>query len=276
MTTVLLGIQKGKSGSIRQNGENVTYSERHRYVVQSDVKNESILNVLATPGLPVMMVSTIAGTDGQCICTGLDPKQDENSPYAWFVDVEWSTQAEKQTSGGNADPSTWVPVYSGKVEKYPTVLYTDQQGTPYLNSAGDRFPDPLVVTRPIIVYDFFQYEAPGITDVAIGDRNDTINSGLVRGFPARSLKCMISGFERGWFFGYPVVKINYSIAYKKDLWVNKPLNVGYSYRLSAGGERIASDKLVYLNSNGTKKPDSGTPDAMTFYEFREISFSFLR
>ncbi|AMV34585.1 hypothetical protein VN12_20845 [Pirellula sp. SH-Sr6A] len=277
MATLLKGVQKGKGGSIRKSGSNMVYTERHRYIVLSDVRNESILNVLSTAGLPKVMVSTIAGTGGNCVCVGLDPKQDEGSPFTWFVDSEWSTESENQTTSSNPDPTTWVPRYSGKVETYPEVIYKDfsTPPKPYLNSAKDKFPEPLIVRRPVIVYDFFQYEAPTVTDVQIGDRNDTINSAIFKGFGAQTLKLTVTGFERGFYFGFDCVRINYSVAYKKNKWLNTPLDMGYSY-LTSTGERIATDKIVCLNSDGTKKSDNATPDTLEFKEFPEISFSFLR
>ncbi len=276
MATVLKGVQKGKGGSVRKSGANVVYTERRRYVVLSDQRNESVLNVLATVGLPRVMLTTIPDTDDQCICTGLDPKQDEGSPYVWFVDADFSTESEKQETDGDPDPTTWVPVYSGKVESYPEVLYKDFSSPrrPYLNSAGDKFPEPLILQRPIIVYDFFQYEPAAITDVEIGDRNDTINSASHRGFAARTLKLSVTSFERGFFFGHSLVRINYSVAYKQDTWLNRPLDMGYSHKIS--GVRHPTDKIVALNPDGTAKPDSADPDVLEFKSHREISFSFLR
>lgn len=277
MATVLKGMQKGKGGSLKQSGKTFSYTERRRYIVISSVPNDSILNVLNTTGLPKVMVTSIPGTSGQCVCTGLDPKQDEGSPYTWFVDAEFSTSNEKQETGGDPDPTTWIPVYSAKIETYPEVLYEDFS-TPkkkYLNSARDKFPEPLIVKRPIIVYDFFQYEPATLTEVEIGDRNDTVNIDEFRGFAAETLKLTVSGMEYGFFYGYPAVRVNYSVAYKKNKWLNVPLNVGYSYLLD--GVRTPSDVLVALNSDGTKKADTAIPDTLTFKENPQIEFDdFLR
>lgn len=277
MATLLKGVKKGRGGGIKQSGTNITYTERRTYIVLSDIRNDSVINVLSTAGLPRVMLTTVDGTAGQCVCTDVSPKQDEGCPYTWTVDVEFSTNAEKQENSGDPNPTTWVPVYSGKVEHYPEVIYEDFSSPPkkYLNSAKDKFPEPLIVKRPVIVYDFYQYEPASITDVQIGDRNDTVNTASIRGFAAETLKLTVTTFERGWFFGFPAVRINYSVAYKKNKWLNTPLDMGYSY-LTATGERIASDKIVCLNPDGTKKADNATPDVLTFKEFRQISFSFLR
>lgn len=276
MATLLKGVKKGRGGSVKQSGQNITYTERRTYIVLSDIKNDSVINVLSTAGLPRVMLTTVDGTGGQCVCTDVSPKQDDGCSYTWFVDVEFSTNAEKQETSGDPDPTTWIPVYSGKVETYPEVLYRDFSSPrkPYLNSAGDKFPEPLIVKRPVIVYDFYQYEPATITDSEIGDRNDTVNTASVRDFAAETLKLTVTGFERGWFFGFPAVRINYSIAYKKDKWLNEPLNAGYGYKIA--GKRYPSDKLVFLNSDGSPKADSAEPDVLTFKESRQISFSFLR
>ncbi len=279
MATLLKGWKKGMGGKLSRSGNSpVTYNETRTAVVISDIKDESPFNVLSTTGLPRVGLSTLI-TPTAAICTSVDPKQDSVSPFVWFVDCEFSTATDKQdTNDSNPDPTTWLPIYSGKIETYPEVMHTDfsTPPKPYLNSAKCKFPEPLIINRPIIVYDFFQYEADTITDIQIGDRNDTINSDTVRGgmFPISTLKCTVSGFERGYFYGMAAVKINYSVAYKKSTWLNKPLDMGYDYLI--GSNKLTSDSIVALNSDGTKKADTADPDALEFKGFRPISFSFLR
>ncbi len=283
MATIVKGWKKGMGGKFSKTKEGPVWTETRTAVIYSSIKNENPFAVLSTTGLPQVGLSTLPGL-AQAICTSVDPKQDTTSPYLWLVDCEYSTQTEKQdTNSSNPDPTTWLPIYSGKVETYPEVMYKDFSATPkkYINSAGSKFPEPLVVNRPVIVYDFFQYEANSVTDKQIGDRNDTINSDTVRAgmFPIHTLKCTVSGFERGYFYGMAAVKINYSVAYKKSEWLNRPLDMGYDYfptAKAAGVTRLQSATLVSLNTNGTAKSDEQDPDELEFIGFRPISFAFLR
>jgi hypothetical protein len=194
--------------------------------------------------------------------------------------------------GPNPDPTAWIPVYRGQMQYYPEVSYEDftPSGTTgsgwavagpykYLNNAGAPFSEPITFTRPVIVYDFWQYEASTINDKEIGDRNDCINSaGLTRGsvtYPQYTLKISIPEFERGYYFGYEAVRIHYQVAYKPSKWTFKPVQGGYEYLL--GGVRTGSTKFVYLNTDGTKLSDTATPLAdKEFIPHKPISFSFLR
>lgn len=283
MTTVLLGEKKGsrKAGYSRR-GSKFVYEDKRVYIVESDVFNESPITVLLTAGLPTVYVSSIDGTAGYCVCTDLDPTQNNLNGKIWEVEATFTTDIEGQDveAGGTPDdPTTWVPRYKGKFEFYNEVLYKDRSSTPkpYVNSAGDKFPEPLISRKPVVVYEFWQIEDPAITDLQIGDRNDKINNAVVRSmFPAKTLKLTVAGFERGWFYGVDAVKIDYQLAYNPDEWLNKPMDAGYGYLVSAGGAKVPSDSLVYLNSDGTKKADGATPSFLEFEPFEQISFSFLR
>lgn len=282
MATVLLGEKKGsRRANYSNRGSKFVYEETLTYIVESDVYNESPITVLLTSGLPTVLVSTITGTGGYCICTGLNPTQNNLNGKIWEVEATFTTDIEGQDveAGDPEDPTTWVPRYRGKFEFYNEVLYKDRSSTPkpYVNSAGDKFPEPLISRKPIVVYEFWQIEPNTVTDLDIGNRNDKINSATFRSaFAAKTLKLTVSGFERGWFYGADAVKIDYQLAYNPDGWLNKPIDAGYGYLVSAGGAKVPSDTLVYLNTDGTKKADGATPSFLEFEPFEAISFSFLR
>jgi hypothetical protein len=280
VATFLKGIRKGKGGKLTSTDKGMVYTESRTAVVISTIPNDSPYNVCLTAGLPKVGIDFLTPTGA--VCTDLDPKQDSNSPYVWFVGIEYSTDVNQQDTSSGDDPTAWVPRYKGKIQTIPEVLYQDfsTPPKPYLNSAFSKFPEPLIVNRPIIVYDFVQYEPDTLTDVQIGDRNDTVNSAALtgRGFAAQTLKMSITEFERGYYYGYPCVRINYSVAYKKNKWLNIPIDAGYDFYTTDGTtfEKQRSDTFVLLNSNGTKRPDSSGPLYLEFKQYREISFSFLR
>jgi hypothetical protein len=180
------------------------------------------------------------------------------------------------------------------MQYYPEVVYEDftPSGTTgsgwtvpgpylYINNAGVPFSEPLTITRPIILFDFWQMESPSVTDKQIGDRNDCINStSLNKGtdtYPQYTLKCSVIEFERGYFYGFDAVNIHYQIAYKPSKWTFRPIQSGYEYRQTPGGVRVASPKLVNLEANGTARADTLAPLAdKEFIPHKPISFSFLR
>jgi hypothetical protein len=291
MTTTLRGEKPGRQAQLQSNKDGMTYSVDRVYYVQSSVRNESELNVIATTGLPIIGISSLAGFPGT-ICRNLNPSQNSKQPHLWEVTANFSTQPIQQeapnTGPGdtpNPDPTTWLPIYSGKMQYYPEVVYEDFSPSPgpykWVNYAEVPFNEPLVITRPIIIFDFWQMEASSTTNKTIGDRNDCINSSSItlRGesFPQYTLKCSVIEFERGYLYGYSVVNIHYQLAYKPSKWTVKPLQVGYEYKPAAGADRTSSPKLVALNADGTKRSDSLAPLAdKEFIPHKPISFSFLR
>lgn len=286
MATLFKGEERGRRGRLEKTQDGHVYVETRTYVVTSNIRNESPYAVVATAGLPIVNLTILAGSNARC--RSLSPEQDKKAPHVWKVVAEFTTepldQKENPEDPNNPDPKQWIPVYKGTMETYPEVMYQDQDGLAYVNSAGDRFPEPLIKQRPIIVYEFHQYEDPAITDKAIGDRSFSMNSSVFKTFPAWTLLLTVKEFERGYFFGYEAVKIAYRLAYKEGItvsgapagWRDTPLDVGYSYLPGAGGDKVNSHSLVFLNSNGTKKGVGATPDVKIFKAPKSSSFSFLR
>ena len=282
MATTLRGIKKGRGGKLSSTEKGYVYTESQEYVVISDVKDESIFNVLSTAGLPRIGFTTTGFASA--VCRDLTPKQDTKSPYVWYVVADFTTEPLNQDTDGDdpdsPDPTAWIPRYTGGIETYEDALVLDFSSTPkpYVNSAGTAFSNPLVRSRPIIVYNFQQYIAPTITDPQIGEFNDTINLTAFRGFDADTLKCTISGFERGYFYGMDCTRLSVRVAYKRNTWLDKPLDIGYEYRPAPGEKPVSSaGRLVQLETNGTERSKSLAPLSLTFVPHKRIEFcNFLR
>ena len=287
MATVLIGEKPTRSGTLTATDTGFNYTVPRTYLVQSDINDDGELNVLLTSGLPIIGLSGLVAFP-EAICRSLRPRQNPKQPKLWEVEAEFSTAPLNQTipaTGGggspNPDPTAWVPVYKGSIEYYDEVIHEDFSTPPkkYVNAAGCKFVEPLIVKKPITVFDFHQYEAGSTTDKTIAERGDCINNAAItRGsvtYPIHTLKCTVVDFERGFYFGYAAVKVHYRIAYKPNAWLNKPLNMGYEYKNTAG-ELQSSPKLVTLNSDGTMRNPFGTIDALEFIPHKPISFAFLR
>jgi hypothetical protein len=283
MATFLRGQKRGTSGKLASTEKGFVYTQSLEYIVISDVKDESVYNVLSTSGLPRIGFST--STFAGAVCRDLTPKQDTKSPYVWYVTADYTTEPLNQDTDGddpeNPDPTAWTPIYKGTIETFPEVMFEDFSTVPkkYVNSAGKKFPEPLVRNRPVIVYSFQQFIPGSVADAAIGEYNDTINLTTFRGFGADTLKCTIADFERGYFYGFYCTLLSVKVAYKRNKWLDKPLDMGYEYRPTAGAETVASagGKLVSLASNGTLRSDASDPLALEFVPHKRVEFStFLR
>lgn len=278
MATFLRGEKRGRSARFERTKDGFQFTESRTYVVISDDSRESPVIVASTAGLPVPGITpTLSGA----ICRSLNPQQDEKQPKVWNVQAEFTTEPLNQQvdKSGTPDPNpvNWVPIYEGVVETYAEVMMKDQDNKPYVNSAKDKFPEPLLRNRPIIVYEFSQYEPKTLSDFDIGARTYTTNSVKFGPWEKQTLQLVVKKFTRGFFFGFETVKIDYRMAWKEDNWLDKPLDMGYSYRAVSGGDRVNSLVLVALNTDGTKKADTADPDALNFKAMKEIDFNtFLR
>lgn len=283
MATTLRGMKKGRGGKLSSTDKGYVYTESQEYVVISDVKNETIFNVLSTAGLPRIGFTSTAFANA--VCRDLTPKQDTKSPYVWYVTADYTTEPLNQDTDGddedNPNPTAWIPIYRGGIEITEDAMSEDFSTTPkkYLNSAGKAFPDPLVRRRPAIVYQFQQFIASSVTDYQIGEYNDTINLTAFRGFPADTLKCTIGEFERGYFYGMDCTKVPVKLAYKRDGWLDKKLDAGYEARPAAGDKPVstAGGRLALLAADGTEQAEGLPPRYITFVPHPRVEFStFLR
>lgn len=285
MATTLLGKERTGDANLQATAQGFTYTESYDYLVMSDDPDEAYWNVITTAGLPQVFVTDVGGL----LCRSKRATRDAGHAGLWHVTCDFSAETTGQETGGRPDPTTWVPVWTGSIELYDELLQTVKYASTatgtmlgpesYTNSAWDKFPEPLMVKKPIVVMEFAQYESPALTVDTIANRNDKINSATFKGFPARSLKVNVRSFDKGLYFNYPAYKINYVVAYKPSLWVDAPLDVGYEYFANAGDtNKVSSPVLVALNSNGTKKDGDDDPVVNWYYfPYDETPFaSFIR
>ena len=285
MATELIGRERTGNARLSGGKDGFSYSETYDYLVMSDDPFEDYWNVITTAGLPQVLVTEVNGIK----CTGKTANRDSGHAGLWRVSCEFTQETTGQETGTDPDPTTWIPIWTGSIETYDEVLLkaktsSTATGTlsgseePYMNSAKDLFPDPLIKRRPIIVMEFVQYEAYNLDPDEIAARNDTINNAAFKGFGARTLKLNVRAFTKGIYYIYPPTQIAYVVAYKPSVWCDGPLDIGYEYRAAAGTAKIQSPVLVALNTDGTAK--ASTSDAVVnkyWFPHTELDFSsFIR
>lgn len=263
--------------SIRKDGNNVVISDTFHYLVIAD-KDATRDEVRSTTGLPSVNFTRLANG---AICTAKDAERDEKQPRLWRVSCTFETipPDQEQNEESTPDPTTWIPKWGGSLQSIDFYGGLDADGNPVLNSAKRPFSDATAIKKSLISMQFSQYESASTGLGTIADRNDTVNSSSIKGFPAKTLLLNVRSFEYGTFYETPCVRIDYSLTYNKDTWIEKRLDIGYEYLVDgvlkpafSGGSRIE----VRLNGSGGKRAD-GDPDVfIDVKRYREISFSFLR
>ena len=282
MATTLLGRERKGEANLTATAQGFTYTETYDYMVMSDDAFEPYINVITTAGLPEVFVTDIGGL----LCRSKRASRSSEHAGLWHVTCEFSNNTTGQQTNNNLDPTAWVPIWTGSIELYDELLQkckyassatgTMQPAESYSNSAWDLFPEPLMIKKPIVVFEFAQYESPSLSVDTIANRNEKINELEFKGFAARSLKVNVAKFEKGLYFNYPAYKINYKVAYKPSLWVDAPLDVGYEFM--EGTAKVSSPTLVSLDSDGTPLPDGSDPVVnWYFFPWDETPFGgFLR
>ena len=282
MSITILGEKREGSGSIRKQGKRLVFEEQYSYIVQASDKNATRLAVLSTPGIPRVGLTLSAG--GFAICQSVDCNRDPVNPVIWHVTANFASDVQEDTSGANesqsGDPTVWQPIAELSFETYTEPRKVDANGNQIVNSAGQVLQGTLNITRTLVRYDFEQFE-PSSTDIDdIADRNEKVNSGTFQGKSAKTLKLTVRSASLGYYYGYKVWRIAYSMVYKPDTWQVKLADIGNSY-LSGGVlvpfEDSEKNRIVgNLNGSGGKVTDGDPPATLTKDIFEAISFSFLR
>jgi hypothetical protein len=283
MPNTIIGEKREGSTKIRSSRGLATLEETYEFLVRSDNKNNSRINILGTPGLP--RVNRTASAFGFTICKSLDAKRDTKNPLIWHVTASFSSEVEENQSGPNssdpqADPVEWVPVYETKFERLQEVVTKDRDGDSVANSAGQPFETGLTISRFIPVWEFYQFEPASVDDETIIDRNETINSASFKGKPAKTLLLSIVSSVVGLYYGAPRRLTQYAIRYNSREWTHKRLDVGTVY-LDGSVHKPYTDNegnviLGALDGSGAKQTPGTAPATLEFDIYPEISFSFLR
>lgn len=282
MSITILGETREGTGSIRKQGKRLVFEEQYTYIVQTDDKNTSRLAVLAAPGIPRVGLSLSAG--GFAVCQSVDANRDATNPVIWKVTANFASDVQEDTSGASesqsGDPTVWQPLAELSFETFTEVVAEDQSGTAIANSAGQPFGAGIQLTRTLVRYDFEQFEPSSTSIDTIAGRNETVNIGTFSGKSAKTLKLTVRSATLGYYYGYKVWRIAYSMVYKPDDWRLKVLDIGNSY-LSGGTLQPYLDdeenRIVGgLDGSGGKVTAGDPPEILYFDKFEAISFSFLR
>lgn len=277
------GQRREGSGRVRKNGKRLVYEESWRafYLAEdADMRRDQVLQAAGVP-----RVGLTVSPGGYAVCESVDADRDPGEPKLWHLSMDFSSDVQEDPSGANesqsGDPTTWIPIASANFETYQWYSVEDRNGNAFANSAGTPFTSSLPLPRTLIRYDFEQFEPPSTKLDAISERNESINSAEFLGKAARTLRLTVKEATLGFYYGYKVWRVAYSLLYKKDDWKHKVYDIGPHY-LDGGGDPVAfktkppfeQPYFGFLTSSGTA---SATPTIKEFDIFEEKNFSdFLR
>ena len=243
MSNVVLGERRVGDISIRSNRGIPVIEETYVFLVRAASKNTSRIMVSQTPGLPI--VNQTFSSFGLTICRSKSAVRQEGKADLWEVTCGFSSEVEENQigQGSQADPTQWTPVYETKFERVQQVVSQDFAGDPIVNSAGQRFPAGLTITRKLPQWELYQFELPTITDIDVINRSEVVNSETFRNFPAKTILCVVLSSQIGFYYGARLRLTRYSLTYDPYDWTHKRLDIGRAFKSGA-------NLLPYTDNDG--------------------------
>ena len=282
MPNVVLGETRPAQISIRSNGGIPTIDETYNFLVQAESKDTSRINVISTPGLPIVNVTV--SSFGLSVCRSKTATRRPDRADYWDVTCEFSSEVDERQSGQDpegTDPNAWVPVYETKFERLQEHATKDRSGDAIANSAGQPFETGIIRARYIPVWEFFQFESALLTDEQVIERNEVVNNDTFLGRPEKTLLCTVLSSVIGYYYGARRRLTQYSLKYNSQTWVHKRLDVGTVYIDSGVYKPYLDDDgnviLGGLDGSGGKVAVGTKPSVLEFDMFEPVNFSsFLR
>jgi hypothetical protein len=282
-TITVRGQKREGSGRIRKSGKKLTYEDTYTYSVVTDDITTTRLQILSAAGIP--RVGLTRSGLGLAVCTDVACDRSPINPLEWTVTANFSSEVEEDTSGANentsGEPTSWTPIAELNFESYQFYRPFDRQGRPFQNSAGLPFSTALPENRTLIKFDFEQFEPESTKIEDIAERNETINSIRYLNKDPKTLKLTVNRASLGYYYGYKVWRVDYSLIWKPETWIYKVLDAGPFYIEGAGAKKNfttrdpgAQNIIGYLNGFGGA---SNTPYFLFFDIYEEQNFTqFLR
>lgn len=223
--TKVVGERRSGGADIKRDGSNIKLTENYVFLVETELPNETRVNVMIDRDLPIVGITT---TLYGAVCTSISAVRSKENTHFWEVTCVFETGNVKQE--GTGPPNTWRPVFELSFETYDEPSYVDANGKRYINSAGDDFGDGYIsLKKKLISVDFFQYESISLSEIDISNRNSTVNKTEFAGYEKHTLLLTINKAARGFIGRSAYWRIEYKMIYKKAGWGLKVLDKGFNY-----------------------------------------------
>lgn len=235
MPNTVKGERRVGDISIRSSGGIPLVEETYVFLVEAESKDASRISVMFTPGLPV--VNQTVSSFGLTVCRTMNAVRMAGKATLWEVTCGFSSEVEENQIGSSgqaqADPTQWVPVYETKFERVQQVVSRDYAGNPIVNSAGQRFPAGLTITRKLPQWELYQFEPATVTDMDVINRSEVVNSVAFRGFGIKTILCVVLSSQIGFYYGARLRFTRYSLTYDPYDWRHKRLDIGRAFKSGA-------------------------------------------
>jgi hypothetical protein len=222
----------------------------------------------------------------------IDCEPEGNDGTQWIVTIHYGWYNANQAGGGADQNPLNMPIeVSWSLRDHETVLDTDQNGNPVLNTAYDPYDPPIVIDDPRLVMTVVRNEPKFNIAWVLAYRN-AVNNDQFGGFPPLTCKVLnISSRSQwhqdaGWYYQttYEFEFLTASIDYDTNTGYRKRIIsqgfraissvTGKPYHITLKGVPISSPML--LDSNGYLLGPNATPYWQTFQAYPELPFAVFQ
>ena len=224
--------------------------------------------------------------DSIALCTDIDAKVVGSEPNVWTVSCKYTNDLPEDSIDDD-DPTSQRPDQSWGSDDFSRFVSEDRDGNAILNTAGDRYEEPIEVVDsfPVLTVTRNRNSFNVATAYAY---NNSVNSDTYRGAAPGTLRVKITATER-WKGDAPYWETSYVFRYNPHGWQPKVLESGLyqmwnSNKLPCtekGAEAYDSDPVTHpvpLDVNGRQIDPANLPGNAyytTWNTLPELSYAAL-
>ena len=171
--------------------------------------------------------------DGVALCVDIDVKPN-GAPNVWAISCKYTNDLPDDTIDDD-DPTSIRTKSSWSFEDISRFVGQDRDENPILNTAGDRYEEPIEVVDSFPTLTITKNRGSFNASTAFS-YNNSVNSDTYRGAEPGTLRVRITATEE-WTNDAPYWATSYVFRYNPLGWQPKILEAGL-YQLNAAGDRI--------------------------------------
>ena len=177
--------------------------------------------VASAAGVPA--IGSAHPEDAVALCVDVDAKVVGSEPNVWNISCKYTNDLPEEDIDDD-DPTSQRPVSDWSFEEMSRYASEDRDGNPILNSAGDRYEDPIEIV------DSFPTLSIKVNKLSFSAAdayayNNSVNSDTYRGAAPGTLRVRITASEQ-WNGDSAYWACNYVFRYNPNGWQPKILEAG--------------------------------------------------
>ena len=260
---------------------------RRTFLVVTDTKTDGPNAILLAEDLPRRLdpYTLENESDALSLAETITPRQLRRTPFHWEVDVEYTTDIDKDKEEESDDPLLQPDVVTFGFEAHRKIAYGDpNEPIPIVNSANQPFDPPLMIddSRPTLTVVRNELAFDPIQAIAF---QDAINDDPFVGADIEQVKVKGITATKEIQLGNPEVKfwrVTYVFVFARETWKLRPLDTGtrvfqdppFDFLFKPYIEKGVVTEIL-LDGEGNKLATGAPPVFLEFDVYKKKTFAEL-